>query len=101
MYAMLEAIVRLDAQLGNIPYITSGQGKRKADMEGGRRSGCPWSKSLYVFPCSLSVFYAFIDFSCVYGFPFVLYLCLSVGFMLFLCLFRLRYNVILDGQGEV
>jgi hypothetical protein len=37
LYAMREAIVRFDTQLGNISYFASGQGKRKADKEGGRR----------------------------------------------------------------
>jgi len=37
VYAMCEAIVRFNTQLDNIWYLASGQGKRKADMEGGRR----------------------------------------------------------------
>ena len=37
VYAMREAIVRFDTRLGNISYFASGQGKRKADKEGGKR----------------------------------------------------------------
>jgi len=37
LYAMLEAIVRFDSRLGNISYITTGQGKRTADTDAGRR----------------------------------------------------------------
>jgi hypothetical protein len=37
VYAMREAIVRFDTRLGNISYFASGQGKRKADTDGGKR----------------------------------------------------------------
>jgi hypothetical protein len=37
VYAMREAIVRFDTRLGNIWYFASGQGKRKADTDGGKR----------------------------------------------------------------
>jgi len=37
VYAMCEAIVRFDTRLGNISYFASGQGKRKADTDGGKR----------------------------------------------------------------
>jgi hypothetical protein len=37
VYAMREAIVRFDTGLGNISYFASGQGKRKADTDGGKR----------------------------------------------------------------
>jgi len=37
MYAMREAIVRFDIRRGNISYFASGQGKRKADTDGGKR----------------------------------------------------------------
>jgi hypothetical protein len=38
IYTMREAIVQFDTRLGNISYFTSGQGKRKADTEGGKRN---------------------------------------------------------------
>jgi len=37
VYAMCEAIVRFYTRLGNISYFASGQGKRKADTDGGKR----------------------------------------------------------------
>ena len=37
LYAMCEAIVGFNTRLGNISYFTSGQGKRTADTERGRR----------------------------------------------------------------
>jgi hypothetical protein len=37
VYAMREAIGRFDTRLGNISYFASGQGKRKADTDGGKR----------------------------------------------------------------
>jgi len=37
VYAMHEGIVRFDTRLGNISYFARGQGKRKADTEGGKR----------------------------------------------------------------
>jgi len=36
VYAMREAIVRFDTRLRHISYFASGQGKRKADTEGGQ-----------------------------------------------------------------
>ena len=41
VYAMREAIVRFDTRLGNISYFASGQGKRKADTDGGKRKRVP------------------------------------------------------------
>jgi len=38
VYAMREAIVRFHTRLGNLPYFTSGQGKKKADTDGGKRT---------------------------------------------------------------
>jgi hypothetical protein len=37
VYGMHEVIVRFDTQLGNISYFASGQRKRKADTDGGKR----------------------------------------------------------------
>jgi hypothetical protein len=37
VYAMCEVIVRVDTWLGNIAQFASGQGKRKADTDGGKR----------------------------------------------------------------
>jgi len=37
LYAMCEAILRLDTRLSNISYFTRGQGNRNADREDGRR----------------------------------------------------------------
>jgi len=37
VYTICEAMVRLNIRLGNISYFATDKGKRKADMEGGRR----------------------------------------------------------------
>jgi hypothetical protein len=36
MYPMYEVIIQFDSRLGNIVYLASGQGKSKAETEGGR-----------------------------------------------------------------
>jgi hypothetical protein len=37
VYAMRQAIVRWNTRLGNIWYFACGQGKRKAETDGGKR----------------------------------------------------------------
>jgi hypothetical protein len=73
MYMMREAIVWFNTQLANISYFASGQGKRKADTEDGRRKWVrkEWESLcvffwVYIFPLRLWFSFRFIIFVWVY-----------------------------------
>jgi len=69
VYVICESILRLDSQLGNISYFTSGHGKGRQTMRVAGDTGCARSECFSVFHLSLWIFFGstFVSVLWVYG----------------------------------